>query len=416
MIKQLPLFELYAKKVGSVNPLNFETEEFELYSIPAYETGVPEKLLGREIGSSKKKLEGGDVLLSRIVPHIRRCWIVPDKKDLRQIGSGEWIVFRSNEIDSSYLRHYLMSDVFHAKFMNTVKGVGGSLLRADPKLTGKLQIPLPPIAIQKKIAAILDAADAHRHKTKQLLTKYDELGQSLFLELFGDPVTNPKGWKKCSGSELFEVRGRVGWKGYKKTDLVEAGPLVLGATHLKSNGQIDLSKPVYLSEEKFEESPEIKIELNDLLFTQRGNTLAKVALVESDLGKATINPVILILRPKNISPLFLKQLMLNNKVKETYVNSSSSSAQPMITQKTMNEFKLINPPKELQLKFEISVKQVQNSSMYILKTILQAENLFNSLLQKAFKGELVKEAVKNENTEAPFSATTSRNSLGLDRF
>src|SRR5690606_16142893 len=103
-----PLSEFFAKKGGSVNPLNFKEEEFELYSIPAYESGLPEKLFGQEIGSSKKKLKGGDVLLSRIVPHIRRCWIVPEKQDLRQIGSGEWIVFTSNDIDASYLRHYLM--------------------------------------------------------------------------------------------------------------------------------------------------------------------------------------------------------------------------------------------------------------------------------------------------------------------
>ena len=59
-----------------------------------------------------------------------------------------------------------------------------------------LKIPLPPLDQQKKIAAILDAADAYRQKTKALITKYDELTQSLFLDMFGDPVSNPKGWEK----------------------------------------------------------------------------------------------------------------------------------------------------------------------------------------------------------------------------
>jgi len=68
-----------------------------------------------------------------------------------------------------------------------------------------LKIPLPPLDQQKKIAAILDAADAYRQKTKALIEKYDELTQSLFLDMFGDPVTNPKGWDKIKLSELHKI-------------------------------------------------------------------------------------------------------------------------------------------------------------------------------------------------------------------
>ena len=63
----------------------------------------------------------------------------------------------------------------------------------------EIEIPLPPLDQQKKIAAILDAADGYRQKTKALIAKYDELTQSLFLDMFGDPVTNPKGFE---GSKL----------------------------------------------------------------------------------------------------------------------------------------------------------------------------------------------------------------------
>ena len=69
----------------------------------------------------------------------------------------------------------------------------------------KVKIPLPPLDQQKKIAAILDAADAYRQKTKSLIEKYDELTQSLFLDMFGDPVTNPKGWDKKIASEYYSI-------------------------------------------------------------------------------------------------------------------------------------------------------------------------------------------------------------------
>ncbi|MCB0749338.1 MAG: restriction endonuclease subunit S, partial [Ignavibacteriae bacterium] len=205
-MKKIVLGELYQSKGESVNPSQFPDETFEYYSIPAYDTGVPEITKGKEIGSSKKLFQSDDVLLSRIVPHIRRCWIVEKGNGLRQIGSGEWITFRSKEVVPSYLRYYLLSNDFNAKFLKTIKGVGGSLMRADPKQVARFEFLLPPLNQQKKIAAILDAADTYRQKTKALIEKYDQLTQSLFLDMFGDPVSNPKGWDIKTFNEVLGIR------------------------------------------------------------------------------------------------------------------------------------------------------------------------------------------------------------------
>ena len=129
----------------SVDPRKFPNDEFELFSIPAYDKGKPERILGSEIGSSKQILQPNDVLISRIVPHIRRTWVVPESNGLIQIGSSEWIIFRAKDFYPGYLRHYLLSDQFHAQFMSTVAGVGGSLLRARPVAVAKLEISLPDI-------------------------------------------------------------------------------------------------------------------------------------------------------------------------------------------------------------------------------------------------------------------------------
>ena len=89
--------------------------------------------------------------------------------------------------------------------MRTVSGVGGSLLRARPAEVFKIQIPLPPLAEQKRIAGILDAADALRAKRREALAELDTLLQSTFLDMFGDPVTNPMGWEV---RELKETKSR----------------------------------------------------------------------------------------------------------------------------------------------------------------------------------------------------------------
>ena len=94
--------------------------------------------------------------------------------------------------------------------MRTVSGVGGSLLRARPAEVFKIQIPLPPLAEQKRIAGILDAADVLRAARREALRQLDTLLQSIFLDMFGDPVTNPMGWEVKPLNELLGEKSTNG--------------------------------------------------------------------------------------------------------------------------------------------------------------------------------------------------------------
>ena len=141
------------RKTKSIDPRKYPDEEFALYSIPAYDNGIPEKIFGRDIGSSKILLKDSDVVLSKIVPHIRRTWVITDGE--KQIGSSEWMVFNDDRFDPQFIANYLKSDVFHYQLLTTVAGVGGSLNRARPAAVAELKIPLPPLGEQKRIAEIL---------------------------------------------------------------------------------------------------------------------------------------------------------------------------------------------------------------------------------------------------------------------
>ena len=187
------LDEVIAKRNGSVDPAKFPEEVFELLSIPAFDSGKPEITVGAEIGSTKQVVQDGDVLLSKIVPHIRRAWVVKPITNHRLIASGEWIVFRDSRFDPGYLRHLLTADGFHRQFMQTVSGIGGSLLRARPAEVAKIKVPLPPKKEQQRIAAILDKADRLRRKRLEAIRLADEFLRVTFIDLFGDPVSNDKG-------------------------------------------------------------------------------------------------------------------------------------------------------------------------------------------------------------------------------
>jgi type I restriction enzyme S subunit len=196
----IKLRDLQQKKRGSLDPSKNSNEIFTLYSIPAYDMGEPQILRGSEIGSSKQLVSNGDVLISKIVPHIRRAWVVDDSYGNRQIASGEWIVFNSEKILPVFFRQFLLSDVFHRKFMTTVAGVGGSLLRAQPRLVADFNFSLPPLAEQQRIAALLDTADRILKQRESAIAKLDQLAQSVFVDMFGDPFS-----KSTSTINLGEV-------------------------------------------------------------------------------------------------------------------------------------------------------------------------------------------------------------------
>lgn len=331
------------------------------------------------------KIFEGDILMS-LTGNVGRVGRYPKELLPAYINQRVCRVMPKNEkLDTNFLFHFLNSDVFENEAIKN--SAGAAQLNLSTKWLGDFEITLPPLATQQRIAAILDQADAIIQNNRAIVQKYDALTQSLFLDMFGDPVKNEKGWEKVKGSLIYQVKGRVGWKGYKKTDLRESGAYVIGATHIDKFGYINLTNPVYISDEKFLESPEIIIEKNDLIFVQRGNTIGKIGLVRDVLERATINPVVVILRPK-VSPYFLLYLLLNKSILNKIIEINSGSAQPMITQNSMNEYQFINPPIELQNLFAERVAVIEAQKQQAKLELAKSEELFQSLLQRAFNGEL----------------------------
>lgn len=167
---EAPLGEFQAG-TSSLDPSKYPHEEFDLYSVPSYAERNPELARGADIGSAKQIVQEADVLLCKIVPHIRRSWVVPSIHSRRQIASGEWIVFRDHGLNPSYLRYLLLSDGFHSRFMQTISGVGGSLTRARPAEAAKIPIPVAPLPEQDRIVSRLDSLLLRLSRTRSELQR-----------------------------------------------------------------------------------------------------------------------------------------------------------------------------------------------------------------------------------------------------
>ena len=384
-----------ATKSGSVDPSKFTEETFDLYSIPAFDRGEPEIAAGSAIGSSKQVVEPGDVLLSKIVPHIRRSWIVGKQRGRRIIASGEWIVFRSERAHPDYLRQVLVGDPFHAQFMNTVAGVGGLCCERVQRTLRRLPSPCRGWRSSGGLRRVLDRAEALRAKRRAALAQLDSLTHSLFLDLFGDPATNPKGWPiKTLGDLVAEFRYGSSNKSANQGKPALRIPNVAGGT-------IDLTnlKLVPVEAAEFER---LRLRDGDLLFVRtNGNPdfVGRCAVFDSKAAETSgfagdefIFASYLIrarLAATNIASLFLREYLLGDEGRRQLRSHSKTSAgQFNINTESLGAIPVPHPPIKLQREFARRVTAVERLKTAHRASLAELDALFATLQHRAFRGEL----------------------------
>jgi type I restriction enzyme S subunit len=242
-------------------------------------------------------------------------------------------------------------------------------------------VPLPPLGQQKKIASILDAADAYRQKTKALISKYDELTQSLFLDMFGDPVKNEKGWEKVATIKYCDsiVPGRDKPKSFTgETPWITTADLKHLGKSRKSRTNLGLNS---------DEITEVRAKI-----IPKGSVIMTCV---GDLGVVSINENDIVMNQQlhafichqKLNNMFL---MYNLSYQKPYMyKMASSTTVPYMNKTVANNTPTIVPPIELQNQFAERVQAIEQQKAQAQESLEKAEELFNSLLQKAFKGELV---------------------------
>jgi type I restriction enzyme, S subunit len=381
------------KKIGDVfkvtsggTPSRKKQEYYKNGTIPWVKTGDLKGKYANEpkeyitelalANSSAKIFPKNTVLLAMYGATIGACSILKIAAATNQACGA---ILPSEKCDHVYLYYYLKS--INKELIS--KGVGG----AQPNISGGIikstKIPLPPLDQQKKIAAILDAADDYRQKTKALIEKYDELTQSLFLDMFGDPVTNPKGWKVVKFSDVGKLdRG-------KSKHRPRNAPELLGGIHpLIQTGNL-ANCGVYLKEYTSTYSDiglaqSKKWPSGTLCITIAAN-IAKTGILSFDACfPDSVVGFIPNQKTNNLYTLFWLSFL--QKILE---ETAPESAQKNINLGILRALDFPLPKIELQNQFAEKVQAIEAQKEQAQASLAMAEDLFNSLLQKAFKGELV---------------------------
>lgn len=283
----------------------------------------------------------------------------------------------SEEVDIIYLKHYLE----YRKFGDVISG------SAQPQITfagiSKIQIPLPPLEEQKRIAAILDAADLHRQKTKELIAKYDELAQALFLDMFGGPVSNPKGWAKIEIQNITSVSSG-------STPSRELPENYIGDIPWVKTGEVN-GKEIIDSEEKISQKA---LENSSCKVYPKGSILIAMYGQGKTRGQvgylgipASTNQACAVLKySEKMNFVFLYNLL--KLCYEDLRSLGRGGNQPNLNSGLIKKYLVINPPIEVQEAFSKHIKIIEFQKSQTEQSLHKAEELFQSLLQKAFKGEL----------------------------
>ena len=250
-------------------------------------------------------------------------------------------------------------------------------------------IDLPPLSIQKKIAEILDEADKIRQLNKKLIAKYDELTQSLFLDMFGDPVTNPKGWEK---KKMAEICTKITDGTHHSPEPQTEGIPYITAKHVKLFKLNFEAKPTYVSKEAHDEIyKRCTPEFGDVLYIKDGATTG-IACVNSFKEPFSMLSSLALLKldKSQVVNSYLCFWLNHEGIKQSLINEfMSGAAIQRYTLTKIKSFTLVLPPIDLQKEFTIIVEHIEAQKAQAQQGLAKAEDLFNSLLQRAFKGELV---------------------------
>ena len=285
-------------------------------------------------------------------------------------------------LDAKFLYWWLRTNRAYLESL----GNGATFKEVSKTVVARIEIPLPLLTEQRRIAEVLDRAEALRAKRRAALAQLDALTQSLFLDLFGDPASNPK---KLRQVPLSEITTRITDGTHLTPKFVDSGVPFIFVKNVR-NGAIDFETDKYISEEEhaalYKRCP---VEVGDILYTTVGATYGQAALVGSFI-KFAFQRHLAHLKPdvNKVVPTFLGTMMQLPLVKRQADRWARGAAQPTINLKELREFIVPLPPLPLQHEFARRVTAVEKLKTAQRASLAELDALFATLQHRAFRGEL----------------------------
>lgn len=384
----------------SVNPISEPDKTFELYSVPSMADNYPEIIVGSDIGSSKQSVCKGDVLLCKINPRINRVWKVSQFTDNELIASSEWIIIRNNHIDANYLMYCFQSKYFREFMLSNVSGVGGSLMRAQPKYVQTYPIPLPPLSEQQRIV----------ERIEELFAKLDEAKERLQEAADSFAVRKAAILHKAFTGELtkqWRLENGVSDESWEDVSLDSVCKSIYDGDHMPppksetgipflvisnvNTGFISFEKCRFVPEEYYDGLSETRTpEIGDILYTIVGSYGIPV-MVDTD-KKFCFQRHMALLKPKDIYNRFLWRQLQTQSFFEQATSIATGTAQLTVPIKGLRKLIVKCPtlPEQHEIVRLIDdlVARERSAQQATEQALASIDLMKKSILARAFRGEL----------------------------
>ena len=325
-----------------------------------------------------KPMPAGTVLLSSRAP-IGKVAIAGTEMCCNQ---GFKNLICSDKIHNRYLYRYLKNKT---EYLNSL-GRGATFKEISKAIVENVTIPLPPLVVQLKIADALDRASALIEKRKAQIEKLDLLIKSQFVEMFGDPVANPKGWKM---KKLGAVTSKITDGVHQKPVYTNSGVPFISVVNI-NKGFLNFSDCKFVSDEDYiKMTKSVSPEYGDVLYTKVGATYGIPAFVDTR-EKFCLYVSVSLIKPihEKINARFLALSMAMPYVKHQADKRIKGIGVPDLHLNQIREFDICVPPQEEQEIFLHFVQQVEAQKSLLQQSLAKLEQNYKSLIQKCFRGEI----------------------------
>ena len=310
----------------------------------------------KEVAKVGITFDGSQVLYGKLRPYLHN-WLNPDFKG---IAVGDWWVLKPVNMDKNFLYRLIQTQ----QFDNVANQSSGSKMpRADWKLISSSEFMLPPSKEeQSKIGGYFDQLDhlitLHQRKCEETKKLKKYMLQKMFPQN-GQTVPEIRfsgftdAWEQRKLGETCKLNGRIGFRGYTEKDIVTkeaGGVLTFSPTNIVNNKLTMECKNTYITYEKYDESPEIKISNGDILFVKTGSTLGKSALVTGLEVDASINPQIVVIRVEKESETFMSNVLITHGIMKQVAAVKIGGAVPTMTETELKNLTYFAPAEKEEQK------------------------------------------------------------------
>ncbi|MCQ2276692.1 MAG: restriction endonuclease subunit S [Bacteroidales bacterium] len=246
----------------------------------------------------------------------------------------------------------------------------------------KIPIPVPPLPTQRAIVAELDTLNEMLDKKRQQLKELDTLAQSIFYDMFGDPVENEKGWEVKELNTVCDVRDGT----HDSPKYIDGGDYILITSKNIVDGKIDYSNVSYITKEDYDAiNKRSKVDDGDIIMAMIG-TIGKPIIVKMEGYRFCIKNVALIkfLEDSLVSNIYIQALLSSTSFAQHIISKNQGGTQKFVALGTIRKLEIPIPPLSLQQSFAQKIEAIEKQKELINASIKEVETLFNATMDKYF--------------------------------